>query len=209
MIPALLCLGLVAEGVAWWRIAHRGASVWVTMTPVLVGLGIAALASGRPRLASDVSAGLAATAGLAAGLGLYLATRVFVLVVAPRWPAFRSRSVQMYGRRGERSLGAVLVLSLALMVPGEELFWRGLFLPELDRALGGVLGPALAWAGYVAANVPSANVAIVAAAAVGGATWVALAAWSGGVLAGLACHAVWTGLMLAVPPLAVPSGATV
>ena len=58
----------------------------------------------------------------------------------------------------------------------------------------------LAWLAYLAANVPSANLAIIAGAVVGGAVWGALAFWTGGVVACLACHAVWTELMIAMPP---------
>lgn len=196
-----MVVGALTEGVAWWAISRRGLNVWNTMAPVLVGLGVLALLTGRPALAQDRSVGLAVAVGLASGPALYLATRFFVEVVAPRWRAFRTQSVQMYGRRGARSLGTVLLLSVGLMVPGEELFWRGLVLPELEGSLTGVLGPVVAWAAFVAANVPSLNLAIVAGAAVGGAVWVALATWSGGILAGLLCHAGWTALMLAFPPV--------
>jgi membrane protease YdiL (CAAX protease family) len=209
MIPALMVLGMVVEGVAWWWISARGASVWAVMTPVLVGLGIVALLAGDPHAATEVGLAAATAAGLGAGLLLYAATRVFVTVVAPRWRAFRAQSVSMYGRRGRRSLALVLGLSVLLMVPGEELFWRGLFLPELQRSLDTVPAAAAAWAGFVAANLPSRNLAIVAGAMVGGAAWVSLAAWSGGVLAGLLCHAAWTALMLAFPPLPTPEGGAV
>lgn len=202
---ALMLLGLVAEGVAWWWISSRGTSVWSTMTPVLVAMGLAALLTGRPDVAEDVSALASVGVGLASAVVLYLATRAFVAVVAPRWDAFREQSVAMYGRRGPRSIGAVVALSALLMVPGEELFWRGLFLPELDARLDAVgLAAVLAWAGFVVANAPSRNLAIVAGAVVGGAAWVALAVWSGGVLAGLVCHVGWTVLMLASPPLEAP-----
>jgi hypothetical protein len=201
MIGAVMVMGALAEGVAWWAISRRGLNVWSTMAPVLVGLGVLALLTGRPALSQDRPVGLAASVGAASGLALYLATRLFVAVVAPRWRAFRTQSLQMYGRRGTRSLGAVLLLSVGLMVPGEELFWRGLVLPELEGSLTGALGPVVAWTAFVAANVPSLNLAIVAGAGVGGAVWVALASWSGGVLAGLLCHAGWTALMLAFPPL--------
>lgn len=205
MIPTFMVLGVVVEGAAWWWISSRGASVWATMTPVLVGLGVLALLTGRPEAAEDVTPAAAAAAGLVGGVALYLATRAFVAVVAPRWRAFRVQSVAMYGRRGSRPLGAVLALSALLMVPGEELFWRGLFLPELEHALDAApLAAVLAWVGFVAANLPSRNLAIVAGAAVGGVAWVALAAWSGGVLAGLLCHVAWTALMLAFPPLETP-----
>lgn len=201
MVPSLMILGGLAEGVAWWAIARRGWSVWTTMTPVLVALGLLALLLGPPSLAEDRSLEVAAAAGLTTGLLLFGATRLFVAVVAPRWKAFRSQSIQIYGRRGALSLGAVLVLSLGLMVPGEELFWRGLFLPEVERGFGaGALAPLTAWAAFVAANLPSLNLAIVAGAAVGGAAWVGLAVWSGGILAALLCHTTWTALMLAFPP---------
>jgi membrane protease YdiL (CAAX protease family) len=200
MIPLLMAAGLLVEGLAWWVVARRGASVWATMTPVLVGLGIVALLAGEPTLADDP--GPAALVGLAAGVVLYVATVAFVTIVARRWTAFRRQSVRIYGRQAPLPLGTALLLSLVLMVPGEELFWRGLFLPELRSALdGSVLGGVLAWVAFVAANVPSLNLAIVAGAAVGGAVWVMLAAWSGGVLAGLLCHACWTGLMLVLPPV--------
>jgi membrane protease YdiL (CAAX protease family) len=39
---------------------------------------------------------------------------------------------------------------------------------------------------------------------VGGAVWVGLAWWTGGVLASLACHIVWTGMMVAFPVLRAP-----
>lgn len=207
MIAALMVLGLVAEGVAWWWISSRGVSVWGTMTPVLLTLGIIALLTGRPEAAGEVSTSVAALVGVGAGLALYLATRAFVAIVAPRWGSFRAQSVSMYGRRAALPLGLVLALAGLLMVPGEELFWRGLFLPGLRERLDStVLAAAGAWAAFVAANLPSRNLAIVAGSMVGGAAWVGLAVWSGGVVAGLSCHVVWTVLMLARPPLETPVG---
>jgi len=84
---------------------------------------------------------------------------------------------------------------------GEELFWRGLFLPELERAFeGGVVGPLAAWGVFVAANVPSLNLAIVAGRGRGGDVGRAR-----GLVRrrprGLLCHAGWTTLMLAFPPV--------
>ena len=57
------------------------------------------------------------------------------------------------------------------------------------------------------ANLPSANLRS-RPARVGGAVWVGLAWWTGGVLASLACHIVWTGLMVAFPVLRAPAEAT-
>ena len=83
------------------------------------------------------------------------------------------------------SLGIALLLSIALSVPGEELFWRGFFQGQLASSLEGrtALAAVLAWVAFVLANLPSANLAIAAGAVVGGAAWVALTWWTGGVLA--------------------------
>lgn len=201
MIAALLVLGPVAEGATWWWVARRGVSVWTTLAPLLVVMGALALATGRPR-AAEGAPGAAAALGLGVGLALYAATRAFVAVVAPRWPRFRADALAAYGRGGRLSRWAALALSVALVVPGEELFWRGLFLPQLEGALGGTAAAAaLAWAAGVLANAPSRNLAILAGAVVGGAVWVGLAVRTGGVLAPTVSHALWTALMLASPPL--------
>jgi membrane protease YdiL (CAAX protease family) len=201
MTRALMVLGLAVEGIAWWIVAARRRSVWAVMTSVLVGLGALTLVVDPPSLASEVGLGLAAVAGLGAGVILYLATLAFVVVVTRWWKVFERQSVAMYMRRDSLPVGAAVLLSVALMVPGEELFWRGLFQGDLERSLGGLLAPVLAWGAFVIANLPSANLAIIAAAAVGGAVWVALAAWSGGILASLVCHACWTAFMLSFPPV--------
>ena len=199
--------GLVAEAVAWSLVA-RGRNVWSTMTPVLAGMGLAALLVGPPEWSPGVKPSVSVVVGLASGALLYAATRIAVLVLS-RWQTFRRHSLELYGRQGTLSLTAALVLSLALSVPGEELFWRGLFQGELVSALDGrtVLAAILTWILFVLANLPSRNLAAVAAAVVGGAVWVALAWWTGGVLAALACHVVWTGLMIALPVVEVPSRA--
>jgi membrane protease YdiL (CAAX protease family) len=49
-------------------------------------------------------------------------------------------------------------------------------------------------------NAASGSLPLVAGAVVGGAVWGGLAGWSGGIVASLASHGVWTALMLARPP---------
>ncbi|GIU98534.1 MAG: hypothetical protein KatS3mg014_0150 [Actinomycetota bacterium] len=208
MVAALLVLGTVAVAAAWGRAVRRGASVWRTLAPLLVALGALALATGRVRGAAGVEEGWAIGVGLVGGLGSYAATRVILGLVGPRWPALAAHARAAYARGAALPRWVAVVVSAALVAPGEELFFRGLLLPELERALGRGVGAAtLAWVVAVVANAPSGNVAIVAAAAVGGALWVALAVWSGGVLTPIVCHALWTGLMLAAPPPVPEAGA--
>jgi membrane protease YdiL (CAAX protease family) len=90
--------------------------------------------------------------------------------------------------------------TVLVVVPGEELFWRGLVVPELGASMGGVPGTILAWLAAVAITALWADLPFLAAAVVGGAVWTALAAWSGGVVAPLASHLVWTAAMVAWRP---------
>jgi membrane protease YdiL (CAAX protease family) len=197
MVPAVMVLGLLTEAAAWWAVTTRKASVWLTVVPVTGGMGIAALAVGPPPLYREVQPGVAAAVGVGAGLGLYVATRGFVLMVQ-RWSPFRRHAIVMYLRQGSLSVGLAVLFSVGVSAAGEELFWRGLF--RMHAVSGApAAGALVAWAGFVLANSPSLNLAIVSGAVVGGAVWTALALWSDGVLASLLCHGLWTALMLIAP----------
>jgi membrane protease YdiL (CAAX protease family) len=205
MKGVVMVAGLIAEIVAWSLVA-RGRNVWTTMTPTLAMMGLVALIVGPIEWTPDVAAGVSVIVGLVLGVALYVATRVAIVVIG-RWKPFRQHSLEMYRKQGGLSLGVALALSIALSVPGEELFWRGLFQGQLVSVLDGrtVLAAAIAWLAFVVANLASRNLAIAAGAIVGGAVWVALASWTGGVLAPLACHIVWTGMMIAFPVVREPT----
>jgi membrane protease YdiL (CAAX protease family) len=199
MVTAIVVLGGLGEAVAWWVVARRRVSVWVGLGPVLAAAGVAALATGRVRLCPAVSGTAAVTMGLGAGLALFAATRVFVWGVERVWPGFRRHAQAIYDRRGGLSVLAAVGAGL-VVVAGEELFWRGLAQGRLAQDAGRLGGAAAAWGCYVAANAPSGSLPILAAAVVGGAVWGALAFWTGGILAALLCHGVWTSLMITFPP---------
>jgi membrane protease YdiL (CAAX protease family) len=196
---AVLIVGMLAEIVGWSRVAAGRADVWRSMPVVLGAMGVAAAIARPPVAAADTSALVAAGVGLASGLALYLGTLVFVRL-ASGWAPFRRDVEDQYGQAGEVTLARSLVLSLVIMVPSEELFWRGLAQGWLGEATTVAVGAVLAWIGYVVANVASRSLPIAAGAVVGGAVWGGLAWWSGGVLAPLASHILWTGCMLAFPP---------
>ncbi len=128
-----------------------------------------------------------------------MATRAFVWVAA-HWGPFRRAVVEKYAEAATVPLATSLALSLLVMVPSEELFWRGLFQGRLGVAMGAATAAGLTWIVYVVANGPSRSLPILAGAIVGGALWTGLAWWSGGVLASLGSHILWTGAMLALPP---------
>ena len=192
-------LGALAEAIGWRLVAARRAVVWRAMPAILLVMGIAAVLVRRPLVATRVGDGAAVVVGIASGLVLYLATRAFV-AVAGRWDPFRRTVADSYRAAAEVPLWESLALSLLIMVPAEELFWRGLFQARLDQSLVALVAGVWTWLAYVGVNIASGSLPIVAGAVVGGALWAGLAVWSGGVLASLLSHMLWTGLMLALPP---------
>ena len=191
--------GTFAEMVGWWWVVSRGRDVWRLMPVVLGAMGVAAVLARRPVWADGVTAVTALAAGIASGLVLYVATRAFVWVAA-HWGPFRRAVVEKYAEAATVPLATSLALSVLVMVPSEELFWRGLFQGRLSVAMGAATAAGLTWIVYVVANGPSRSLPILAGAVVGGALWTGLAWWSGGVLASLGSHILWTGAMLALPP---------
>jgi len=199
MQAAIMVIGALAEAVGWRLVATGRALVWRIMPAILLAMGVAAVLARPAVAATKVGDGAALVVGVGSGLALYVATRVFV-AVAGLWEPFRKGVVEKYQDAGTVSLPVSLALSLLIMVPAEELFWRGLFQGRLDQSIAGLAAAAWTWLAYVVTNVASGSLPIVAGAVVGGALWTGLALWSGGVLASLLSHMLWTGLMLALPP---------
>lgn len=199
MQVAIVVAGTLAELAGWWLVATGRFDVWKIMPVVLGAMGLVAVLVRPPVAAAETTAWSAAVVGLASGLALYVGTRVFV-GIASRWAPFRRDVLLQYGRAGEVTLATTLVLGLAIMVPAEELFYRGLVQGRLTDSVGAAAAAAGAWTLYVVANLASRSLPIIAGAVVGGAVWSGLAWWSGGVFAGLTSHILWAGLMLAVPP---------
>jgi CAAX protease family protein len=195
----LIVAGMCAQGIGWWLISFKGREVWRVLPVLLAAMGIGAVLL-LPDVVPRVDDTIALLGGLTAGVMLYVATRL-VVALAVRWQPFARQVRAAYAPTGEERFARTLVLSLLLSVPGEELFYRGLVQRTLAGTWLGLGGGALAtWLLYILANVPSRSLPIIAGAVVGGFVWGALAWWSGGLVAPLASHVVWTGMMLLVPP---------
>ena len=197
--------GIVASALGWHLVA-RGRDVWRTMPPVFAVLGVLAVwfapSLDAPTAGSDhaIGASTELVLGLAVGGAFFIATRVFV-AIAVRSATFARHVVAAYGRTDSVSPTIALVLSVFVTAIGEELFWRGLvYRVGIDALASTGVAGVVCWMAYVGANAPSRLLPIVAAAVVGGALWTALAWWTGGVLAPIASHMLWTGLMLGFPP---------
>lgn len=197
MFPAVVAAGVLAQAAMWWLISARRVLFWPATSATFAILGIAAVLVGVPG-SIDVSSLLV---GAGSGAALYGATRVVVAGLLERIPSFASSVSDVYGRSQEVPGTAVWVLTLAIAIPGEELFWRGLVLSELQEITSVAVGAGLAWFGYVVANAVLRNLSILAAAVVGGALWTVLGSVRD-VGAAVASHLVWTSLMLLWPPRA-------
>jgi hypothetical protein len=201
MIFALMAVGAAGVVLVWRLVAAGRVTIWAGQAMFFAAAGTAALVTGRVNLSPRVWWTWALLVGSGTGLVLYVATLAFV-AVARRWPPFERHVDQIYDQRKGLSLPAALLLAAAVVAPGEELFWRGLFQGRLAGASGWLVAALVTWAVYVLANAASGSLPIVAAAVVSGGVWGALALWTHGVLASIACHSVWTALMVAAPPAA-------
>jgi membrane protease YdiL (CAAX protease family) len=199
MAEAVLVAGILVQAIAWRVVATGRADFWPVSAATWAVVGLSAVLAGDPRCCAEVSTGTAVVAGLASGVILYLATRV-VVEVASRAPVLAEAVEGAYRRGGEVPTSVLWAVTFLIVVPGEELFWRGLALPELRDAAGPVPGAALAWVAAVALSSAWASLPFLAGAIVGGAVWTGLGAWSGGVVAPFLSHAVWTAAMIAWRP---------
>ena len=188
-------VGAACIALAWLAIRHKIASVWGAMGLVAGLLGVIALASERVGFIDRTTVPGAAGLGLAAGVVLYLATWGF-MSVAGGWGPLARHTDDLYEHRHGVTLARALAIAVLVVAPAEELFWRGMVQGVLSEELGTVAGAAAGWALYVVANAASGSIPVILGVAVAGAVWAGLAAWSGGVLVSIVCHAVWTGLMI-------------
>lgn len=207
MTEAVVVGGILAQFVVWRLVARDRLPFWPAVTTTFSALGLVSFVVGDPSFCRETEVVLASAVGLASGLVLYGATRM-VVDLATRRPVLHRIVVDVYRRSTETPFAVALFLTLLIAVPGEELFWRGLVLPELQDATSSMTGALLTLAAAVGVNAAWASVPLLAGAVVGGALWTGLALWSGGVVAPLASHLVWTGLMIAWPPLAARAKVT-
>jgi membrane protease YdiL (CAAX protease family) len=125
-------------------------------------------------------------------------------------PELTATATEVYRRAGGLPLWAAIVLGGLVTAPLEEIFWRGAVQPlstSLLRARaawltdlpgGTVVGTTLLYALF---HVATGQLALVAAALLGGLVWGWLLERTGSVGATMIAHAVWTTLMLAFPPI--------
>jgi membrane protease YdiL (CAAX protease family) len=131
-------------------------------------------------------------AGLAVGVGWLVATHVGHRTLCRLFPSFLERVGDLYSlRSGDRvstMVGPVTTMGIA-----EELLFRG--------TIQGRVGLAGAVAAYAAAQLVTGNWVLTLAAVLCGVVWGVLAWWTGGLVAPVIAHIIWTDALTFVWPL--------
>lgn len=193
----LLAAGLLLAVGVWCFLflpPRRGlwTRTWIA-APVLTAYAVGALAA-TDRLDAVVGPVTPAEVGLGLGVGgaWLVATHVGHAVLCRVFPGFLAQVDDLYAV-GDRSrlwstVGAVVAMGVA-----EEVFFRGFV---QDR-----VGLVAAVAAYAAVQAVERKWALVLAALLGGTVWGLLFWWSGGLVAPVVAHVLWTGMLTFVWPL--------
>ena len=127
-LAILIAAGVIGQIATWREVRAGRVSIWIGMGVTMGVLGVLSLFTGQEHLSPKVDVPLGVVVGLASGLLLFGATRVFV-AIASSWDLFRRHVSEIYGNRTEVSLPVALGVAVGLSVPGEELFcgawWAG------------------------------------------------------------------------------------
>jgi len=189
---AMAWAGLVAHGSAgFFPAAAVFSALWLPLSAMAAPPGL--LARLRPRWA-DLGI------GLAAGLALYAASRAFLWAGCGGLSDALCAPLDALYRRFETRAPFSVAVLLLLVVPAEELFWRGVVQARLAPRLGPHRA-ALAAAGLASLLALATGEPLLALATLP--TYAAfglLASWRGSLVPALACHAAWTLLIASLLP---------
>lgn len=130
---------------------------------------------------------------------------VLFLAMLVLWPVVSRVGVLHDGYLEARSSfatadGSVVFLLLALVAPAEELFWRGFVQGRLSEDLDLRRAYQITLAGYALVHLLTLNLALFAAALVGGAAWGWFRLRTGSVIPGIISHLSFSWLMYFLYP---------
>lgn len=193
----LLVVGLLLALGAWWflfRLPSDG--IW-TRTWLAAGalsayaIGAVAATDRLDAFVGPVSPS-AVAAGLVVGAAWLVATHVGHAVLCRLFPGFLAQITDLYSlREGDRV--RTMVGPVVAMATAEELFFRGFVQGRL-----GLVGSVVV---YTLVQVVAGKWALTLAALLGGAVWGGLAWWTGGLVAPIVAHVLWTGSLTFLWPL--------
>lgn len=193
----LLVVGVLGALAGWaWLFCRPAEGVWTrtwVVAGALAGYAVVALAvtDQLDTALGPVDPGVVAV-GVAVG-GVWLgATHVGHAVLCRLVPGFLAQISDLYSMREGDRVG-VLVAPVVLMATAEELFFRGFVQGHV-----GLTGAVVVYAGV---QLVTGKWALTLAAALGGTVWGLLLWWTGGLLAPVLAHVLWTATLAFVWPL--------
>jgi membrane protease YdiL (CAAX protease family) len=104
------------------------------------------------------------------------------------------------GATGDLPVLVVAAISAFAIAPLEELFWRGAVQPSLGVGRSPLWSVLITTAVFMGFHLPTLQLPLISAAALGGLVWGWLRERTDGLLAPVIAHAIWTGAMVLVPP---------
>ncbi len=174
---------------------------WILFPISLLILMLISISSGvidsknkKPLLSQDVVYGIVTGSIL---YGVFLVTYLLLKVLPlPLLPYVE----ELYRIVGPSSWWHYVALIL-IIIPGEEVFWRGFVQPRLIRAMGRIQGLMIAATMYALAHIWTGNPMLVAAAMTAGIVWGALYEWKKSLVLIIISHLVFDLWLLVIFPL--------
>jgi membrane protease YdiL (CAAX protease family) len=170
--------------------------LWTRMVAAIAVLGTVGLGitwgQRRSLLRADVPS-------IALGLVSAAALYVVAVTLARFEPVARQAAVMNQWRSGHST--PFLVVTVAIAVVGEEIFWRAAFLGRMMRGLPVVRAALLAALVFAAAHVASGTWLLPLAALGAGFVWNLLYLATGNLTASFVSHLIWDLLVVAIAPL--------
>lgn len=197
MEAGTVAVTVVVAFAAWWFLFGRGrADIWVrtwVVAPALIAYSVSALAvAGRLDEVLGPVGAVEIALGIGVGVAWLVATHVGHAVLCRLIPSFGDQVEGLYDL-GADDPPARVVGPLVVMAVAEELLFRGV----VQTIAGFAAGLAL----YTLVQFVERKWALALAALLGGAIWGALYEWTGGLVAPVLAHAVWTLSLTLVWPL--------
>lgn len=138
--------------------------------------------------------------GVVSGSLLYLIFLLTYIVIKLLDLPFLSQVKGLYTIVGPSEIWHYLLLVL-IIVPGEEIFWRGYIQDAISKWKNGTAGVMIAACLYAFAHIWSGNIMLVAAAFTAGIVWGALFEWKRSLVLIIISHLVFDIWLLVVMPL--------
>ncbi|MDP8207967.1 MAG: type II CAAX endopeptidase family protein [Candidatus Electryonea clarkiae] len=199
-LPLIVSVLSVAAIVWFFLFAVKGTPFWTVIAIATFVLGSISIIVYPDTLRASLKTWLMhiALGLLVAGI-LYFIFYVGNIIV--RLLPFGSSGVEaVYGTKSQASDRTILMLLLFPVGPGEELFWRGLVQRALSARLGPLKGFIIATLLYTAVHLPSMNITLIGAAAVGGIVWGLLYRKVKHIGPGIVSHAIWDAAVFVLFP---------